>query len=189
MKTFFQLAMVLAVIACGVANALLFPATDAAAFLSEGPLLIGVVSINFYDKFIEYVGDGGIDLDTDAFDIILMNSTHVFTSTHTNKANISANEIPTNNGYTQGAEALASITWVESSGVLTWDAADAVWTASGGPIPSSGDCTDAVIYDEDATAPSADLLVCSIDFGQAESAGDGTNFQITFNGSGIFTVT
>ena len=146
------------------------------------------VSINFYNKFMEYVGDGGIDLDTDIFDIILMNSTHSYTAADTNKADIVANEIPTNNGYTQGAKTLASITWVESGGVLTWDADDTVWTASGGPIPSSGNCSDAVIYDEDATSPSADLLMCSIDFGQNESAGSGTNFQITYNASGIFTI-
>lgn len=152
------------------------------------PVFIGVVTINFYEKFIEFMGDDTMDMDTDVFDIILMNSTHVFTDTNTIKANIAANEIPAGNGYTQGAEVLASITWVESAGVTTWDAADSVWAASGGPIPTSGDCTDAVIYDETSTI-AIDALVCSIDFGQAETAGDGTNFQITYNASGIFTIT
>ena len=146
------------------------------------------VSINFYDKFVLYFGEGGIDLDGDTFDIILMNSTHTFTQANTNKADISANEIPTDNGYTQGAKTLGSVTWAESSGTITFDAADTVWAASGGYIPSSGDCTDAVVYSETSTSPSADLLMCSIDFGQAESAGSGTNFQITYNASGIFTI-
>lgn len=145
------------------------------------------VTINRYNKFPEYFGDNTIDLDADTFDIILMNSTHVFTATNTLKSQISANEIPTGNGYTQGAEALTSVTWTESSGTLTFDAADASWTASGGPIPTSGDCTDAVIYDESATAV-VDALCYSIDFGQAESAGDGTDFKITFHASGIFTL-
>ncbi len=147
------------------------------------------VTINFYNQFMEFACDGGMDFDTDVWDVILMNSTHAFTPGNTNKSQIAANEIPTGNGYTQGLETLASVTWVESGGVVTFDAADSVWTASGGPISTSGDCTDAVIYDEDSTVPSADLLMCSIDFGAAESAGDGTNFQITYNGSGIFTVT
>ena len=146
------------------------------------------VSINFYDKFVLYFGEGGIDLDGDTFDIILMNSTHSFAQANTNKADIAANEIRTDNGYTQGAKTLASVTWAESSGTITFDAADTVWAASGGPIPSSGDCTDAVIYSETSTSPSADLLMCSIDFGQAVSAGSGTNFQITYNASGIFTI-
>jgi hypothetical protein len=134
------------------------------------------VTINRYNKFPEYFGDNSMDLDFDTFTIILMNSTHTFTATNTLKSDISANEIPAGNGYTQGAETLASVTWVESSGTLTWDAADASWTASGGPIPTSGDCTDAVIYDETATAPLDGLC------------GAGTDFIIAFHASGIFTL-
>lgn len=37
--------------------------------------------------------------------------------------------------------------------------------------------------------PAADLLVCDIDFGADETAGDGTDFKITFNAGGIFTIT
>jgi hypothetical protein len=146
------------------------------------------VTINFYNKFMEYVGDGGIDLDNDSFKINLMNSTHVFTATHDDWLEVSANEIPTGNGYTQNTKTLTTPTWVEAAGVLTFDAADVTWTASGGPIPVSGDCTDAVVYDDTATVPAADLLMCSIDFGAAESAGDGTDFKITWNASGIFTI-
>lgn len=142
------------------------------------------VTINFYNKFIEYVGDGGIDLDNDTFDIILMNSSHVFTATNTIKANISANEIATGNGYTQGDKTLTTPTWLESSGTLTFDAADVTWTAAGGSI---GPATDAVIYSETATTP-ADALMCSIDFDGAQTAGDGTDFKITFSVSGIFTI-
>lgn len=145
------------------------------------------VTINRYNKFPEYFGDNTMDLDADTFTIILMNSTHVFTATNTVLADVSANEIPTGNGYTQQAKNLASVTWTESSGILTFDAADVTWTASGGPIPASGDCTDAVIYDNTPASP-LDPLCYSIDFGQAESAGDGTNFNINFNASGIFTL-
>lgn len=141
-----------------------------------------------YNQFPEFFGDATIDLDTHTFDIILMNSTHVYTAANTLKSDIAANEIPAGNGYTQGLEALVSVTWVESGGVITWDAANAQWTASGGPIPASGDCTDAVIYDEDATVV-VDALCYSIDFQASESAGDGTNFNINFNASGIFTLT
>lgn len=143
------------------------------------------VTINFYNKFIEYVGDGGIDLDGDTFDIILMNSTHVFTATHDRKTDISANEIATANGYTQGAKTLTTPTWIEAAGTLTFDAADVTWTASGGSI---GPADDAVIYSETSSAPAADLLMCSIDFDGSQTAGDGTDFKITFNASGIFTI-
>ena len=138
------------------------------------------VTINFYDKFLEYMGDGTIDLDGDTFDIILMNTSHTFTATNTVKANISANEIATANGYTQGAEALTSVTWTESSGTLTFDAADPSWTASGGSIAAS----DSVIYSETAAS---DELMCSIDHDGNQTAGDGTDYIIALNASGIFS--
>lgn len=147
------------------------------------------VTINFYDKFIEYVGDGGIDLDSDTFTIILMDSSHAYTSTDTSLASLGGkpptNELATGNGYTQDAETLGSVTWTESGGTLTFDAADASWTASGGSI---GPADDGVIYDESATTPAADLLMCSIDFDGSQTAGDGTDFIVSFNASGIFTI-
>ena len=152
-----------------------------------------VVSIDFYDQFIEFVGDhsgatAGIDLNNDSFFIELYNDTHTFTQANTARANISANAVPSGNGYTNPGEALTSVAWTSAAAVQTWDAADKTWSASGGPIPTSGDCSNAVIYDDTSVTPSVDLLVCSIDFGQLESAGDGTDFKITFNASGIFTI-
>ena len=142
-----------------------------------------VVSINFYNQFELNVHQGDIDCDGDTFDVILMNTSHVFTATHTAKADIAANEIAAGSGYTQGAETLASVTLNESGGTLTFDAADSVWTASGGSIVAS----DAVIYSETAINPT-DPLMCSIDFDGNQTAGDGTDFKITYNASGIFTV-
>ena len=151
-----------------------------------------VVSIDHYDQFVELMGDFAAAYTgwpNDVIDIILMNSTHVFTATNTLKSNIAANEIPTNNGYTQGAEVLAAVTSSQpAAGVWMLDATDASWTASGGPIPSSGDCTDAVIYDETLTTP-LDGLMFDIDFGAAESAGDGTDFIVSFHANGICRIT
>lgn len=140
------------------------------------------VTINFYNKFIEYLGDNSIDADGDTFDIILLNATHTFTATHTQLTDVSANELSTGNGYTAGGTALTSVTWTESAGTVTFDAADVTWTASGGDI---GPATDAVIFSDTSTG---DLLMCSVDFDGAQTAGDGTDFQITWNASGIFTI-
>lgn len=144
-----------------------------------------VVSINFYDQFIEYMGDGGIDMDTDTFNIELYNSTHTFTQANNDRADVSANALATGNGYTNPGQNLGSVTWTQSSGTTTFDAADTTWTASGGSI---GPADDAVIYSDTSTVPTADLLVCSIDFGGGETAGNGTDFKITYNASGIFTI-
>ena len=142
------------------------------------------VTINKYNQFAEYFGDNSIDLDGDSFRLELYNSSHVFTATHNDRADISANALTTGNGYTNPGATLTSVTWVESSGTVTFDAADVTWTASGGSIAAD----DGVIYDDTATVPAADLLAFSIDFDGTQTAGDGTDFKVTFNASGIFTV-
>ena len=139
------------------------------------------VTINRYDQFPEYFGDNGIDLDTDTFKLELYNSSHVFTAANNDRADISANAVATANGYTNPGQNLASVTWVNSSGTITFDAADVTWTASGGSIAAD----DGVIYSDTSTMPAADLLAYSIDFDGTQSAGDGTDFKVTWNASGI----
>ena len=148
-----------------------------------------VVSINRYNKWVEYFGDNSVDLDADQFFHMLMNSTHVFTAAHTIRTDVSANQIATGFGYTQATggltgKELGTPTWVESSGTVTFDAVDTTWTASGGDIGPADDC---VLFDDTSSAP-VDALAYSIDFGASETAGDGTDFKITWAGAGIFTV-
>ena len=143
------------------------------------------VTVNWYNKTAEYMGDGSIDLDTDSFYAMLMNSSHTFTATNTQRTDVSANQIATANGYTQATgggtgKALTSVTWTESSGTVTFDFADITWTASGGSIAAD----DCVLFDDTATN---DELLCSIDFDGTQTAGDGTNFVISPNASGLFT--
>jgi len=138
------------------------------------------VSVNFYDHFLERMGDGGIDMDNDTFNVALMDSSHTYTAANTAWADVSANDIGTGNGYTAGGVALASVTWAQSSGTVTFDFANPSWTASGGDI---GPATDAVIR-----SATADLLVCSIDFGASHTAADGADFILNINASGLFTI-
>ena len=147
------------------------------------------VSINRYNKWPEYFGDNTVDLDADQLFQMLMNSTHVFTAANTIRTDVSANQLATQFGYTQATggltgKELASITWVEAAGVVTFNAADTTWTASGGSIGPADDC---VLFDDTTTAV-VDALAYSIEFDVSETAGDGTDFKITWNASGIFTV-
>lgn len=142
------------------------------------------VTNNRYNQNWHLGLNGTLDYDTDSFIIILMNSSHVFTATNTAKADINANQIATAFGYTQDTKALATVTMTETpAGRATWDAADVTWTASGGAIAA----TDAVIYDDTATSP-LDALITSIDFDGLQSAGDTTDFKITWNTAGILYV-
>jgi hypothetical protein len=77
---------------------------------------------------------------------------------------------------------LANTTLLESGGQVTFDADNVSWMATGGPL---GPAAHAVIYDD--TAPD-DKLICSINFGGSQTAGEGTEFKITFNASGIIRI-
>lgn len=150
-------------------------------------------TVTFYNSFREFVGDGSIDLDTDSFKIGLLTSTYSpNVSTEDAWADISTNEITAGNGYTAGGDALASVTWTRSGGTVTFTATNHVWTASGGSIPAA---KWAVIYDDTATTPSADLLVCYIDLNTDSGSAtvgpvnDGSTLTIDFPSGGIFTFT
>lgn len=138
-----------------------------------------MANITFYNSFKEFMADGTIDLDTDDFRIILLTDSYTFDATHSKKlqTSVSGAQLGTGSGYTQNCTSI-SATWTNSSGVLKWDGTDPTWTASGGAISAS----HAVIYSDTSTSKK---LVCHISLG-AQSAGDGTDFKITFNTSGIF---
>jgi len=142
------------------------------------------VSINNYNHFVEKFGDGHIDLDTDTHKFELYNSTHTFVATEVARSEISADALATANGYTNPGQNFAGVTW-GGGATTTFDANDNTWSASGGGIGPARHC---VLYDDTPTAAPVDPLMFNIDFGQDETAGDGTDFKITINASGIFTV-
>lgn len=139
------------------------------------------VTINKYNKFAEYFGEGVINLETDTFKLALMDTSHTFTATNTQWSDVSANELPTANGYTSPGQNLSTVSWDESGGTLTFDAADVTWSASGGSIAAS----DGVLYSDTATN---DELCFSVDFDGLQTAGDGTDFIVAWHANGIFTV-
>lgn len=87
-------------------------------------------------------------------------------------------ELSTANGYTAGGQALASKTITEGTGNVIFDAADTVWTASGGSI---GPATCAVIYKDTGTASTSPLLGY-VTFA-SQTATDGNTFTITWDGT------
>lgn len=142
------------------------------------------VTMQFSDLFMTNVGNGNVNLATHTFKAILVNG-YTFNAAHDELADVSASQIANGNGYTTGGKALQNITWAwdGANSRTKWDSDDLSWTASGGAI---GPATGCWIYSDTSTG---DKLVCYIDFGGAETAGDGTDFKITFNANGIFVVT
>ena len=96
------------------------------------------------------------------------------------------NEHANGNGYTTGGVAVTSPTWVESSGTVTFDCADLVWTASGGSIVARF----GAIYDDTVTTPVADPVIADtlLDNSPADvTATDGNTFTIAIHANGVFS--
>ena len=143
-------------------------------------------SITFYNSFKEYVADGTFDLNTDTFKVMLVTSSYTFSAAHTVIADASANEI-SNTGYTAGGATLASVTFSQTSGTATFDAADTTWTASGTSLVARR----AIIYKSGTANARVSPLVASIllDTTPADvTVTAGNTLTLQYNGSGIFTL-
>jgi hypothetical protein len=118
---------------------------------------------------------GAIDHVNDTFKIILMNTTFAFDKdAHATLADVSADELATNYGYTQQNKTLSGGTLTEDdTGDKAYRTFDSVsWVASGGSIGPTG---AAIIYDY---TTSDDTIVGCIDFGADFTIPDGSPFQI-----------
>uniref|UniRef100_A0A6M3J2D0 Uncharacterized protein n=1 Tax=viral metagenome TaxID=1070528 RepID=A0A6M3J2D0_9ZZZZ len=127
------------------------------------------------NHFKYMLASGDIDFDADTFKIILMNTTFAFDKdADATLADVTADQLATNFGYTQDTKTLANVAITEDDSndvaSIAWD--DVQWTASGGSIGASG---AAIIYD-DTTAD--DTVIGCIDYGQDVTATDGANFSI-----------
>ncbi len=143
-------------------------------------------SITFYNSFKEYVADGTFDLNTDTFKVMLVTSSYTFSAAHTVIADASANEI-SNTGYTAGGATLASVTFSQTSGTATFDAADTTWTASGTSLVARR----AIIYKSGTANARVSPLIASIllDTTPADvTVTAGNTLTLQYNGSGIFTL-
>lgn len=154
-------------------------------------------TLALFEEFSESIGDGRIDLDTDTFKIAFVTLQVGGTPTITaadpvptwgagGTTNLAASEVAAGGGYTAGGSNLTSVTWSQTSGTATFDAADVVWTSAGSGDPAT--IKTAVIYSD--TATNKDCI------GFIDMTADGTtaisllagDITVTFNASGIFTL-
>lgn len=139
---------------------------------------------DFYNSFTEWVADGTLDLDNDAFKMALFLSTsNCATLTHDEFGDLD-NEHAAANGYSAGGEALDNVVWTRAAGSTKFDCDNEVWTANGGSIV----CRFAVIYDD---THATDALICFslLDNSPADvTATDGNTLTIAIHASGIFTI-
>lgn len=133
-----------------------------------------------YNQFVQDVGRGVHNLNSDTTKILLSN-TAPNASTHATKSD--ASEISAGNGYSAGGTAVGSPAYSQSAGTATFSGNDVVFTASGGTI---GPFRYAILYNDTPTSP-ADPLIAYWDYGSSITLNSGETFTVDF-GASIFTL-
>lgn len=129
-----------------------------------------------FQDFIEALGLGEHDLNTDTLKVYLTNATPS-ASADADKADLA--EITNENGYAAPVD--IENVWSESGGTGTLAATDKTITASGGTV---GPFRYAVIYNDDHAS---DGLVCYWDYGSEITLQNGESFTVDF-GDSVFTI-
>jgi len=139
------------------------------------------VTISLYDHTAARFASGA-NAAGDTYKVKLLTAATIGAS-HTTLSGTGGTEVANANGYSTGGATLANVAVTTvTTNDAKFDAANASWTASGGPITASF----GIIYnDTDADDPP----VAFIDFDGSQTAADGVDFSIVWNASGIFTWT
>jgi hypothetical protein len=133
-----------------------------------------MATYNKFQPWVEYLVEG-VNCDSDQFVVALSNTLPV----NTNATLSQITEI----SYTNlSSRNLTTTTKTQTGGTYTLDFSDLILTASG----SVGPFRYVVIYDDTVTG---DPLVAWFDYGSAITMANGDTFTLTFNASGLFTVT
>lgn len=127
-----------------------------------------------YNSFLEDLGRGDIDLDTDTFKVLLVENTYTEDKTHMTRADVVGDEA-TGTGYTAGGETTTlTLTKDNVNDRLDVEFSNVSWANS--TITAAG----AVIYKDNGGAASGDPLVCFVDFNQDISSTNAA-FAVTFS--------
>lgn len=140
-----------------------------------------------HDKFLLYLAEKGIDLETDTFKAILCTSSSNVGTTSVDGYAAVTNELSTANGYTSGGLTLTNPVASESSGTITFDIDDFEWTASGAGLTARY----VAIYDDTVTSPVADPIVAHalLDSTPADvTVSAGNKLQVQISASGVIQI-
>lgn len=131
-----------------------------------------------HDRFKEFKGDNTIDMDSDTWEVRLYTSASNIATTSVGDATTATNEL-SGNGY--AAQVVAG-TWNRVTSTVTFDTADAAFTASGGSITARF----AAIVDT-TTTPDEVVAHSLLDNTPADVTVTDTNtLTIQMNASGVF---
>ena len=140
---------------------------------------------SIYNKAKKKLCNGTIQLGTNVLKVQLHTSAGaaiVSSFTLSLASSASASEVANGNGYTTGGKSLTSVTWTTGASAKQYrlDAADPVWTATGGTI---------VNIKFAAIKNSAGQALCWSRLTTSQFAvATGNTLTLTLNASGIFTL-
>lgn len=136
------------------------------------------------NHFNEEFSKGEHDLINDNLVAVLLDTSFgpYDPTTHWTYTDISANEIAAGNGYTQKSKTLTTVSLDRITSVMTLNADNLTWTASGGDIEATSAC--AIINDTHAN----DTVVCCVEFGANYTATDGTSLTLNLS-NGVLQIT
>jgi hypothetical protein len=140
----------------------------------------GLYGLTLEKQFIDTIGLS-LESETAVKGLLVVDALTPNFDTHNFRDDVTANEV-SGTGYTAGGNLVTTTEITLSSGVLTYDAADASWPAS-----TISNAMAEVGYFTRGGADTADELMWLSDFVSAASSSSGT-LAIQRSASGIFTV-
>lgn len=139
------------------------------------------ITVSLYNHTAQRFASGA-NASGDTYKVKLLTAA-TFDATHTTLAATGGTEVANGNGYATNGATLSgvAVTTVTTNDAM-FDANDVTWTATGGDLTAGF----AILYnDTDTDKPP----LAFINFDGSKTAGDGTEFKIIWNASGIFTFT
>ena len=139
-----------------------------------------------YNKAIGKIGSGTIDLPG-AIRVALVTSASNFATNTISLFGSITSQVTSGNGYSSSGKALASESWATGASAAIWrlDAADPIWTATGGTIAN---IKGAVLFMSGASAGACHVLARASLTSTQFTLASGNTLTLQFNSSGIFTV-
>jgi hypothetical protein len=139
-----------------------------------------------YYEAKKYIGSATLNLTTAKRITLHTSASNAATATLSIYSELT-NEVTSGNGYSTSGKSLASITWTQgaSAGQIAFDAADVVWTGTGGSIAN---IKYAVI--SNVSGGASGKLLCRSTLTSAQfTLASGNTLTIAMNSSGILTLT
>lgn len=138
-----------------------------------------------YNEAKKYIGSAALNLSTAKRITLHTSASNANTATLSIYSELTG-EVTEANGYSSSGKALASITWTvgASAGQYALDAADVVWTGTGGTIPN----IKFAVISQTSGGASGKLLCRSQLTSSQFTLASGNTLTLQFNSAGILTL-